>query len=29
VDRDYETIRIGMQHLFNDLGIITTTEAAA
>jgi DNA-binding transcriptional ArsR family regulator len=28
VDRDYETIRIDMQHLFNDLGI-TTTEAAA
>jgi hypothetical protein len=29
VDRDYETIRIDMQHLFNNLGIITTPKVAA
>jgi hypothetical protein len=28
VDRDYETLRINVQRLFDDLGI-TTTEAAA
>jgi hypothetical protein len=29
IDRDYETLRIGMQTLFADLGIITTSSAAA
>jgi hypothetical protein len=29
VDRDYETLRINMQTLFHDLGITTTTGAAA
>ena len=29
VDRDYETLRIGMQGLFNDLGITASTAAAA
>jgi len=29
VDRDYETLRIGMQDLFHDLGITPTAAAAA
>jgi hypothetical protein len=29
VDRDYETLRIGMQTLFHDLGITTPAPAAA
>jgi hypothetical protein len=29
IDRDYETLRIGMQGLFNDLGITASTAAAA
>ena len=29
IDRDYETLRIGMQGLFNDLGITASTVAAA
>jgi hypothetical protein len=29
VDRDYETLRVNMQTLFHDLGITTTTGAAA
>jgi hypothetical protein len=29
VDRDYETLRVNMQTLFHDLGIATTTGAAA
>jgi hypothetical protein len=29
IDRDYETLRIGMQNLFDDLGITPTTAAAA
>jgi hypothetical protein len=29
IDRDYETLRIGMQHLFDDLGITPTAAAAA
>ena len=29
IDRDYETLRIGMQTLFNDLGITPTAAAAA
>jgi hypothetical protein len=29
IDRDYETLRINMQTLFHDLGIITTTTGAA
>jgi hypothetical protein len=28
VDRDYETLRIGMQTLFHDLGITTSSAAA-
>jgi hypothetical protein len=27
IDRDYETLRIGMQTLFHDLGITTGTAA--
>jgi hypothetical protein len=29
IDRDYETLRIGMQALFHDLGIATPVTAAA
>ena len=29
IDRDYETLRIGMQNLFHDLGIHTAGAAAA
>jgi hypothetical protein len=29
IDRDYETLRIGMQTLFHDLGIATQDAAAA
>jgi len=29
IDRDYETLRIGMQSLFDDLGITPTAAAAA
>ena len=29
IDRDYETLRIGMQTLFHDLGITTPAAAAA
>ena len=29
IDRDYQTLRIGMQGLFNDLGITASTAAAA
>ena len=29
VDRDYESLRIGMQALFHDLGITASTTAAA
>jgi hypothetical protein len=29
IDRDYETLRIGMQTLFHDLGITPVTPAAA
>jgi hypothetical protein len=29
IDRDYETLRIGMQALFHDLGITPVTLAAA
>jgi hypothetical protein len=28
VDRDYENLRIGMEHLFDDLGIRTSPAAA-
>jgi hypothetical protein len=28
IDRDYETLRIGMQALFTDLGITTSSAAA-
>ena len=28
VDRDYETLRIGMQNLFHDLGLTPATTAA-
>lgn len=29
IDRDYETLRLGMQALFHDLGIATQAAAAA
>jgi hypothetical protein len=29
IDRDYETLRIGMEGLFHDLGITPTAAAAA
>jgi hypothetical protein len=29
IDRDYETLRVGMQTLFHDLGILTEAPAAA